>query len=57
MQDNYLKHSAKVERQGFSEKKIGILDWPAQSLNLNLIENSWHDAKSKIYSKEKIPKF
>ena len=39
MQDNAACHKAKIVVTFFNEENAIVIDWPAQSLNLNPIEN------------------
>ncbi len=47
-QDLAPAHTAKGTKSWFNEHDVGVLDWPANSPNLNLIENIWGSVKRKM---------
>ena len=47
-QDNDPKHTSKVVKQWFKDKNKTIIEWPAQSSDLNPIENLWEIIDYKI---------
>lgn len=50
MQDNDPKHKAKSILSYLRDQEYEVMNWPAQSPDLNPIENCWSHLKSKIYS-------
>lgn len=53
-QDNDPKHTSKLAKEYFAENKIDVMDWPAQSPDMNPIENIWALVKRGVI--EKNPK-
>jgi hypothetical protein len=55
-QDNDLKHTSKLAKEGFTREGITVLPWPAQSPDHNPIENLWHCLKLKLAKYEQKAK-
>ena len=53
-QDNDPKHTSRIAKSFFEENNIKVLEWPAQSPDLNPIEHLWAYIKLRIA--EKMPK-
>ena len=49
-QDNAPVHVSKVTKQWLDQHNIQILEWPARSPDLNIIENLWAKMSNDIYS-------
>jgi len=47
-QDNDPKHSSKHAREWFAANQVNVMEWTAQSPDLNPIENLWCDVKRAI---------
>lgn len=47
-QDNDPKHTSRKAKEWFRIKKIELLPWPAQSPDINPIENLWADVKKAV---------
>jgi transposase len=54
-EDNARPHKSKVAKKFHTENDLRILSWPAQSPDLNPIENLWADIKKSIRDRKKPP--
>ena len=48
MQDNAPIHTARNVKMFLQQHEIPVLEWPAQSPDLNPIENAWHYIKHQL---------
>jgi hypothetical protein len=55
MQDNDPKHTAKRTKEWLKVNKVKLLDWPAQSPDINPIENLWNIVDQKIRKRTNKP--
>lgn len=55
-QDNDTKHKSDVVMNYLSEQEFEVMDWPAQSPDLNPIENMWRLLKIKLNEYDTPPK-
>ena len=49
MQDNAPSHSSKLTMQYLEEKGVSLMEWPANSPDLNPIENIWGEIKRRLH--------
>jgi len=51
-QDNAPIHTSKITKEWLKTNKIAIIDWPANSPDLNPIENIWSLLKDNVQSRK-----
>jgi len=55
-QDLAPMHISRSTKKWLTERNIEILPWPANSHDLNLIENVWNDIKKDIMNEKVLPR-
>lgn len=54
-QDNARPHTARLNMQYFQQQNINVMDWPANSPDLNPIENIWSELGRSVRERNPVP--
>lgn len=55
-QDNDPKHTSKLAKQWFVDNKLSVLPWPANSPDMNIIENAWDALDRRVRKRDPLPR-
>jgi hypothetical protein len=55
-EDNARPHTSRIATTAKEDSGLAFLSWPAQSPDLNPIENLWKKVKLTVYNRDKKPK-
>src|ERR1700678_1794616 len=55
-QDNDPKHTSRVARSWFEDKKVTVLPWAPSSPDMNIIEHVWDQLDHLIRARDPLPR-